>query len=216
MVGLTIGLLGHQRPDKGWQFAPDFVPVILQRHVGARIIAHQSDPESMVEATEKLRRLAAREPRLELLVQPAVREAWFDLLDRCDIVALPYDPQRYQTAYSAIVGEALAAGAPVVVPAATTMSAALETAGGPGTTFVQWDAASIAAGITHAIGHFDELAGRAYRAGLSWRERHGPDRFAVAVIEAAGRTGAAPPTGPLQFLAARLKRRFYRLFGRFS
>lgn len=202
---LTIGLLGHQRPDKGWQLVADFVPLVLRQHGGVRIIAHQSDPEGMVEATGRLRALAGLEPRLELLVRPTVHDAWFALLDRCDIVALPYDPARYEGAYSAIVGEALAAGAPVVVPAATTLSATVEAVGGAGTTFAEWDAASIAQGIGAAIEGFEELADRAYRAGEGWRQQHGPDRFVAAAIEAAGLGGAA---GTARRVAMRVKRGF--------
>jgi glycosyltransferase involved in cell wall biosynthesis len=134
--------------------------------------------------TDKLRLLTAAESRLELLVQPVIQDGWFALLDRCDIVALPYDPARYQGAYSAIVGEALAAGAPIVVPAATTMSAVVEGMGGPGTTFAGWDAGAVAQGIGEAVDRFECLAERAYQAGLAWREQHGPDRFVAAAIEA--------------------------------
>ncbi|MBS0520610.1 MAG: hypothetical protein JSR90_18075 [Proteobacteria bacterium] len=207
---LVVGLLGHQRPDKGWQLAADFVPLLLLRHPEIQIVAHQSDPSGMIEDTERLRALAAREPRLELLVQPAIHEAWFALLDRCDIVALPYDPARYEGAYSAIVGEALAAGAPVVVPAATTLSSAVEAAGGPGTTFSRWNAPSIAAAIGEAVDRFDDLAERAHHAGLAWREKHGPDRFVTAVIEAAGLRGAV---GTAQRANVIIKRGFGNLFG---
>ena len=187
---LTVGILGHQRPDKGWQFAPEFIPRVLQANPKVKFIAQQSDVEGMRDVTAQLALLAATEPRLELLVEPAVNDNWFALIDRCDIVALPYDPIRYQTAYSAIVGEALAAGAPVVVPAETTMSSAIDAAGGPGTTFKCWDSASIASAIDFAIGDFDKLAEIAYRAGLGWRKVNGPDHFVAAVIETGSLNGS--------------------------
>ncbi len=209
--GLVVGLLGHQRPDKGWQFAADFVPLVLGRHPDVHVIAQQSAPEGMVEATERLRLLAMRETRLELMVQPAVSDGWFALLDRCDIVALPYDPARYEGAYSAIVGEALAAGAPVVVPAATTMSASVEAAGGPGTVFREWNAAAIAEAICHAVDRFESLAERAHQAGLAWRDQHGPDRFVAATIDAVGLGGA---TGTARRTTVRLKRGLGHFFKR--
>jgi glycosyltransferase involved in cell wall biosynthesis len=211
---ITVGLLGHQRVEKGYQLFPDLVPLVLQQHANARFIVHQSDvdstyqgdPQSIAQVTVKLRDLAGHDPRVELLLEPAVGDAWFALIDRCDIVALPYDPSRYQGAYSAILGEALASGAPVVVPADTTMAELLETEGRPGTTFKGWDAPSIAAAIGAAIDGFPNLVGPAYRAGKAWTERHGPARFAAAVIHA-GKHGVVPET------PARTRWSLGRLFG---
>jgi hypothetical protein len=188
---LTIGLLGHQRLDKGYQLAPEFIPQVLARHGQVRFLVHQSDAAAMTDITARLSALAADEPRLELKLEPTVADAWFALIDRCDIVALPYDPQRYAGSYSAIVGEALASGAPVVVPAATTMATEVATAGGPGVTIDAWNAPSIAAAIGAAIDDFTGLADRAWRAGQAWHERHGSGRFAACVLEAANRLGPA-------------------------
>lgn len=186
---LTIGLLGHQRPDKGYPLAPEFIPQVLDKHRQAQFLVHHSDAASLTDVTEHLRALAADEPRLKLQLEPAVGEDWFALLDRCDIVALPYDPQRYAGSYSAIVGEALASGAPVVVPAETTMATELQTAGGPGVIIDAWNAPSISAAIGAAIDDFASLSERASSAGKAWHGRHGPERFVTCVLEAAERLG---------------------------
>ncbi|MFZ5778910.1 MAG: hypothetical protein ACOY4R_01720 [Pseudomonadota bacterium] len=190
---LTIGLLGHQRPDKGYRLAPALIPEVLRRHDAVRFLVHQSDPEGMQDVTAELRRLAQHQPRLELMVAPATGEDWFALLDRCDLVALPYDPQRYAGSYSAIVGEALASGAPLVVPAATTLAAELEEAGGAGVTFDAWEVASVADAVGEAIARLPTLAEQAARAGGLRHERHGPQRFVACVLAEAARLGKAQP-----------------------
>jgi glycosyltransferase involved in cell wall biosynthesis len=209
---LTVGLLGHQRVDKGYQFFPELVQLVLQRCANARFLVHQSDPDSVyqgdrqsiAQVTTSLRELAARTPRLELLLEPAVGDKWFALIERCDIVALPYDPSRYQGAYSAIFGEALASGAPVVVPAGTTMADLLEAARWPGTTFNTWDVASIAAAIEAAIGSFPRLVRPAFRAGTAWTRQHGPARFAAAAIKVGSGDHAAEPSVGKRWDLARL------------
>lgn len=202
---LTIGLVGHQRLDKGYRLAPEFIPQVLQKHRQAKFLVHQSDATALAEVTDRLRALAAGEPRLELKVEPAVGKDWFALLDRCDIVALPYDPQRYAGSYSAIVGEALASGAPVAVPAATTMATELQMAGGPGVIIDAWNATSIAAAIGGAIDGFADLSERAHCAGQAWHERHGPERFIAHVLEAAEQLGPAqlPWWSPRRLLRSR-------------
>lgn len=180
--GFTIGFLGHQRPDKGYHMLPALIPTVLQACPTVRILVQHSAPDSMKSATDEIDRLAREDGRVELILRPFAEQEWFALLDRCDLIALPYTRERFETSASAIIGEALASGAPVVVPAETTLSSVVEELHGPGTTFDRWEVPSIAGSITEAIDRFDALAERAFEAGRIWRERHGPERFARAVL----------------------------------
>src|SRR6185312_10185704 len=189
---LTVGFLGHQRTDKGYQIVPALTQHILHRHPNVRVLVQQSEPGTMKSTSDEIARLAHDDKRVELILRPFTAQDWFALLDRCDIIALPYTQTRYETSASAILGEALASGAPVVVPARTTLSSVVDDLDGPGTTFDRWESPSIASGIAEAIDRFDELAKRAFQAGRRWRERHGPDHFARAVLAlAAQRPGAS-------------------------
>jgi hypothetical protein len=192
--GLVIGVLGHQRLDKGYELLPDVISEVLQRYAHVQFLVQHSDPKGaaqedrprMERITTELSQLAAYEPRLKVILQPIVGKAWFELIDRCDIVALPYDPPRYASSYSAIFGEALASGAAIVAPSGTTMSKDMHDLGGVGATFSDWTAPSVARAIGAVIDQFDDLRKRAYQGGIAWREVHGPDAYASAVIQAAG------------------------------
>ncbi len=137
--------------------------------------------------SEEIVRLAHDDRRVEFILRPFVEQEWFALLDRCDIIAFPYTPTRFETSIPAILVEALASGAPVVVPAGTALSLTLDELGGPGTTFDRWEPTSIASGIAEATDRFHDLAARAFEPGRIWRGRHGPDRFARAILELAAR-----------------------------
>jgi glycosyltransferase involved in cell wall biosynthesis len=199
---LTVGFLGYQRIDKGYELLPDLIQQLMQTHPNVRFVVQHSDPLALAQEhpqrnlliTAKLRELADRSQSVELVLQPVVGSAWFELIDRCDMVALPYDPVRYASGYSAIFGEALASGAPIVAPGRTTMSAEIEKAGGVGVSFSQWTSPSIAMAIGQAVDSFDDLAARAYRGGVAWRTKHGPDAYVAQVLEGAGLTGPAGVT----------------------
>lgn len=205
---LTIGFMGHQRIDKGYEFLPDLISLLLSKHNRLHFIVQHSDPdgrsqaepERMARVTAKLRSLANRADNIELILKPATGAAWFSLIDRCDIVALPYEPANYTDSYSAIFGEALSSGAAIVAPANTTMASEITRAGSVGTTFDDWTVASIAAAIDEAIVQFQNLAPRAYAGGQAWRKQRGPDAYVSAVIEAARSVsnGSATPVDTAQ------------------
>ena len=205
---LTIGFMGHQRIDKGYEFLPDLISLLLSKRSRLRFIVQHSDPdgrsqaepERMARVTARLRSLADRASNIELILKPATGAAWFSLIDRCDIVALPYEPANYTDSYSAIFGEALASGAVLVAPANTTMASEIKGAGGVGTTFDDWTVPSIASAIDKAIEQFPNLASRAYAGGQTWRTQRGPDAYVSAIIEAARSTGNSrePSTGTAQ------------------
>lgn len=201
---LTIGFLGYQRIDKGYELLPDLIERLLQRHENVRFLVQHSDPQALAQdypernlaVTGKLRELAGRYPRrIELVLQPVVGNAWFALIDRYDMVILPYDPVRYASGYSAVFGEVLASGAPIVAPVGTTMSVELDRAGGAGVSFSQWSVPSVASAVSSAVDNFGALAERAYRGGLQWRTEHGPDAYVAQIMEGAGHSSATDAPG---------------------
>lgn len=202
---LVIGVLGHQRLDKGYELLPDAISEVLQKYAHVQFLVQHSDPRGnaqddqprMERTTAKLSQLAAREPRLKMILQPVVGDSWFELIHRCDIVALPYDPPRYASSYSAIFGEALASGAAIVAPSGTTMSKDMDDLGGVGATFSEWTAPCVARAVGEVIDRFDDFRKGAFEGGVAWRRSHGPDAYVSAVIEAAGLDGAVKTPRPI-------------------
>jgi Glycosyl transferases group 1 len=169
---LTVGVLGHQRPDKGYQHIPDVLRRLLARHADLQILVHNAAPSQMQDLQNEVRALAqGGEWRVivdERVADPAL---WQYLLAGTDILLCPYDPSRFVTSYSAITVEAVANGIPIVVPAATSMSRFVEENGGAGIAFGSFTPEAIADATTVAVANFDRLAELAHTAAETWNRQ---------------------------------------------
>src|SRR5260370_23306035 len=92
---ITISVLGHQRPEKGFELMPEIAATLLHEHAQIRILAHNAKPTQMSAAQEGMRQLAASDSRLMLEEAVAGPGLWADLLERSDLVLCPYDPAVY-------------------------------------------------------------------------------------------------------------------------
>lgn len=179
---ITVAVLGHQRPEKGYQFMPEIAQRLLQSDRDIRLLCHNADPRGMKEAQQALRALAASEPRLLLDERLADDDVWTQLLDASDLIICPYVSPRFAFSYSAIAVEAVAHGIPLVVPAATSMARLLQEFGGAGTMFDQSEATSIVKATQRALDRFDQLAAIADVAVGLWEQIHGPRRLVDAIL----------------------------------
>jgi glycosyltransferase involved in cell wall biosynthesis len=185
-----IAFLGHQRPDKGYELVPALVRHLLDRHPTLEILVHNGAEREMPRETAQLTALAQAEARLHLALFPADGARWQQLLDLADLIVLPYRPERFTNAYSAILSEALAQGIPVVVPDRTTLATKLADFGGGGIRFDGWNGPAIGAAIDRAIADFDALGERARAGAERWRQAHGPAPALDAILGPASRVGA--------------------------
>ncbi|BAE52591.1 glycosyltransferase [Paramagnetospirillum magneticum] len=170
---ITIGILGHQRGEKGFDKVPALVARLLAERTDIRVLVHNGLPEGMVTPQQELRAMAAADPRLTLDERTADGVLWASLLDQTDLIVCPYNRNRFISSYSAVASEAMANAIPVVVPEGTTMHAVIREFGEPGTIFKEESVEAIAAATHAALDDFDRLAELARQASIRWGETRG-------------------------------------------
>jgi hypothetical protein len=175
-------VLGHQRPDKGYDLVPEIVTRLLQLRPEVKFLAHNGAPLEMASVQEKLRALASAHPQLTINESTAGPALWQELLDASDLILCPYPKWRYESAYSAVAGEAIANAIPLVVPANTTLSTMLAQFGSGGTIFSKYDVATIVDAVTVAIDRFDDLADHAATAATRWQATMGATKTVDALL----------------------------------
>ncbi|AYR23384.1 glycosyltransferase [Herbaspirillum rubrisubalbicans] len=179
---VTIGILGEQRPAKGYEFVPEVIQRVLDaRPQRVKFLVHNAVPEAMPQVQARMREMALQDSRIELDEQPGTPARWNALLGRSDLMLCPYFPGVYQTSYSAIAIEALANAIPAVVPAGTTLSHTLERFS-CATSFGQFEASSIADAVIAAVDRMDELAEMAKRASKLWAQEYGPGHLVRTLL----------------------------------
>lgn len=174
---ITLAVLGHQRPDKGYQHVPEIVATLLNQRAAIRVLVHNGDPTFTPGPQESLRALARADARLKLDERIAGPEIWAQLLEETDLVLCPYDPRAFAARYSAVACEAVANAIPIVVPARTSLASLLAEFGGPGTMFEKFEAPSIVEAVSRALDNFDRYAERAQAASEQWQRTRGPEIF---------------------------------------
>jgi hypothetical protein len=188
---ITLAVLGHQRPEKGYQFMPEVAQRLLQSNNEIRVLCHNADPAGMQEVQQALRALAATNPQLILDERLAGDQVWGQLLDASDLIICPYASRRFAISYSAIAVEAVAHGIPLVVPAGTTMARLVQEFGGAGTMFERPEPSAIVNATRRALDRFDQLAGIAEVGVKLWGQIHGPRNFLDAMLGLAASSSPA-------------------------
>ena len=179
---VTVAVLGHQRPDKGYGLMPVVAAALLRERSDIRLLAHNGAPDFTPGPQKDLRRLAREDSRLMLDETIAGPEPWARLLDRSDLILCPYDPEVFATRFSSLACEAIANGIPLVVPARTSLSTLLADFGGPGTVFEKFEAAAIVEAVSLALDDFDRYAEIAARASKQWQQTHGPRSLVAQLL----------------------------------
>jgi glycosyltransferase involved in cell wall biosynthesis len=179
---ITVSVLGHQRPDKGYHLMPRVARMMLTDVPDIRLLVHNGAPDEMRQVQEELRVHATAESRLTLNEQTAGPELWAELLARSDLVLCPYDPAVFAARTSGVMSDAISLGIPVVVPAATALARLFMSFGEPGTVFDRYEPSSIVAATRQALANFDVIAGRAVAAAEQWKASMGVGNMVSALL----------------------------------
>lgn len=180
---LTVGVLGHQREEKGYALVPALAMLLTASHPESRLLIHNSAPGQMAETQQQMRAVAAGNPRIILDERAVGADAWQELLDRTDLMVCPYDPELYAMKYSGVAVEGLANGIPLVVPANTTLSKVLRDYQDAGLTYARQTPDSIAAAVAEALNGYDDLADRAFKASAQWADAMGAGNLIQSMID---------------------------------
>jgi glycosyltransferase involved in cell wall biosynthesis len=193
---VTIGVLGHQRADKGYHLVPEIALALLDARPSLQLLLHNGAPGYMHMVQDVVRDLAANDPRIIADERIADGALWESLLDCCDIVLCPYHAPSYTGAYSAIVGEAISHGIPLIVPGVSTLSRTLTEFGSPGATFPGHDVPSIVEATLKVIDDLPTYTARAEAAARRWQHEMGASRTVDAILHLIGKPVHAAASEP--------------------
>ncbi|MDR3736810.1 MAG: glycosyltransferase [Acidobacteriaceae bacterium] len=184
---LVIGFLGHQRPDKGARLLLEIIRGLKSGpNRDLSILVQDSGTENWADGTMTMLSAAGAE-----LQHQVSYEEWPDLVDRIDLLVLPYDPNSGGANHSTVATEALCHGIPAVVPAATGTEDFMHRWGAGFDSFENWNPDAILSAIQQSLAHYPDRATLSYEAALRWQDSQGPDALVTVLLERHARRGPA-------------------------
>ena len=165
----TVGLLGHQRVEKGLGNIFEVVKKCLA--LGLHV--------TLQDSSEKLQKLMPPNARVNVF---GYVESMGSLIAQCDVTLLDYSSDIYRFSGSGIAWESLASGVPVLAPKGTSMSRMLR-AYDTGATFCAAEPNSKFKALEAMRLDYKSHAARAHAAQQSFREKNGIKRFADLVTK---------------------------------
>jgi hypothetical protein len=179
---INVAFLGHQRREKGYHLIPEIARRLIDRRSPVKLLLHNSAPDDCP-VSQELRRLASANANITFIEKSGDHTHWQDLLDKSDLVVLPYEPNRYRNSGSGVANEAVSDGIPMVVPSGTTMETLAVGYQGCATSFSSWEADEVTDAIERAVTNFEVLARQAEAGASVWRRNNGVGLFVDRLLE---------------------------------
>jgi glycosyltransferase involved in cell wall biosynthesis len=185
---LRLTYLGYSNgPNKGFHyFAPLLERLRPQLEAGKLQVELQANvPHASWHPVQSgLRRLRQMQG-VTLQVQALNSKEYYRLLERADLVLLPYTTETYHSQTSGVFSEAAAHGKPVIVPRGTWMARQLK-ADAAGVTFIPKDLTSMHEAVLNGLGRHEELGKLAARRAPAWRARHSVPAYLDTIFKTVG------------------------------
>jgi hypothetical protein len=167
--------------EKGYGLVPRITRLLRQSDDPPRVLVHNGSPNQTA-VDDELASIAVDDPGVIFEHRSADHIYWQGLLDRTDLMILPYEPQRFVASYSAVACEAASDGIPMVVPENTTLSVLADIYQGRAVSFAGWSAEAVASATVKAIADFDAIADLAADGAVRWRAKNGAQAFADRLL----------------------------------
>lgn len=175
----TVEYIGCARHDKGFHLLPEMIRLLNDRPGGFKgaFVVQCTPPQGGLDAAcqaalNELRQLRGTWGNLELIEEDLPLPAYRRMLRNSSILVFPYESDRYRTATSNILGQALALGKASVVTAHTWLAEAVTEAGFG--EISERSPAAFAAGIERSMAQIQRGAGMPSHKLAEWRTRHSP------------------------------------------
>jgi glycosyltransferase involved in cell wall biosynthesis len=182
---ISVAFLGYQRPEKGYHLLPEIVRQVFDRRLPVKFLLHNSAPDDGPVGQE-LRALAHANPNIAFVEESGDELHWQGLLDRSDLMVLPYEPNRYRQSGSGVATESVSGGIPMVVPPGSTMETLAAGYQGCATSFSDWRADAVADAIERVVTNFEVLARDAEAGAWKWRRDNGVKLFVDRLLQMPG------------------------------
>jgi hypothetical protein len=193
---ISVAFLGHQRHEKGYHLIPGIARRLMEGRSPIKLLLHNSALDNSP-ITRELRDLASANANIAFVEESGDQSHWQGLLDRSDLIVLPYEPHRYRDSGSGLATEAVSDGIPLVVPSGSTMETLAVTYQGCATSFSSWGEEGVTNAIERAVANFEVLARQAEAGALVWRRNNGVGLFVDRLLEIVTRNNhlseAKPP-----------------------
>jgi hypothetical protein len=180
---VRFGFLGDGRQEKGLHH---FTNVILLQSEAplpkAEFFVHVSNEQG-----RNADQILGDVSNCRVLCQEVSNDGYWNLIDSCDVIVLPYDPKYYHIRGSGIVFEAMGMGKPVIVTAGSCLDWLLAKYGGSGLR-CDYEPWSLLRAVEAIAKGFPDFAAIAEAAAPAIQARHNPRNFMDVLLEPANWT----------------------------
>jgi glycosyltransferase involved in cell wall biosynthesis len=190
----VLGWLGRCSEEKGFSFFFEACRRFLITHPDTPctiLIQYLMSPEGCRITAAEVEQLAASDPRVLLVKEPASGSAFGHLLGELDCLVLPYLRRNYVGRNSSAALDAVLAGIPIITTEGTWMAELME-ALGAGLACRDQDASDLAVCMKRAVDSCPTLTAEAWERSSLARENVSWTRFSALIFSPQGRASAGP------------------------